>query len=137
MSTEEENYRNLYPDLAANGGVLDWSRKLLAQTPVVAVNGWNRNYTHFQCSARSAQLFIGMFERKFSFDFWEEGKILANGDHTDFERTVQIIKEWVTGSKSAEAFEQEIGFVKARSNHPKTIPRSGAYLASGKTLKKI
>ncbi len=89
------NSRNLYPDLAANGGVLDWARKLLAQTPVVAVNGWSPNYAHFQCGARSAQLFIRMFERKFSFDFWEEGIILANGERMDFEKTVQIIRiQW-------------------------------------------
>jgi len=137
MKSEEENYRRLYPDLVANGGVLNWSRKLMAPTPTVEVNGWGQNYAHIQCGCRSAQLSFRVLERQFTFDFWEERKVLADGEHTDFETVVQVIKAWVTTTRSADDFEQEAGFIKARSNHPKSNPKPGVYLISEEKLKKI
>ena len=137
MKTEEENYRRFYPDLIANGGVLNWVRRFMAQTPTVEVNGWGQNYAYIQCAGRSTQLSFLVFERRFTFDFWEEGKVLANGQHTDFVAVVQTIKVWVTGNKSAEEFERETGFVKAWSNHPKSNPKPGAYLISGDKLNKV
>jgi hypothetical protein len=137
MSTDEEQYRRLYPDLAANGGILNWARNLLAQNPAIAVNGWGPNYAHIQSGTRSGQIYRGAEERRFSFDLWEEGKVLADGEHTNFQRVVQTIKDWVASTNSAEDFEREAGFVKARINHPRPNVKPGAYLVSGSTLKKI
>ena len=135
MSAEE--YRRLYPDLLEKGGIVNAVKILLAQSPTVAVNGWGSNYAHIQCEKRSGQISIRAEERQFRFDLWQEGTVLADGEHTDFERVVQIIKDWVTSTKNAEDFERETGLVKARANHPKPTAKPGAYLANGNSLEKI
>ena len=137
MNINDHNYQRLYPDLIANGGVLNWATELMVQDSGVAVSGWGPNYAHIQHRERSAQVFVHLQERQFTFDLWSTGKVFANGEHSDFELVIQVIRDWVTTEKTAEQIEQQTGFVKARSSHPRSTAKPGAHLIVGDTLEKI
>lgn len=140
MDTNKEAHLKFYPDVVANGGMLDWARKLLAQNTEIILAGFGTgmNYAHFSLESRSGQIFLAAEEREFSFDLWEDRKVLADGRHENFKNVVNVIELWVKNLKSAEELEAEFKFVEARSNHPKAKVKPGAYLVTSTgRLKKI
>ena len=137
MKKNSQQHLKLYPDVVANAGMLNWARNLLVQNPTIVVSGGEMNFVHFRLGTRSAQIFLGAEVRQFVFNLWEAGNVLADGRLEDFESTVEVVKCWVMTVKSAESLERENSFVKARSNHPKPKVKSGTFIVSDGSLRKL
>ena len=72
------------------------------------------SYAHVQHEQLSAQIFIGIDERRFDFDFWHEGIVQAAGVSTDFNDVTLAIERWVLGNGAVASLTQEFPFIRRK-----------------------
>ena len=115
--TEDERIKMLYPDLLNAGGLLSAIRTALqGKHASIQINGFGTglSYAHVQCEQLSAQIFIGIDERRFDFDLWHEGIVQAAGASADFDDVTLAVERWVLGIGAVESLTQEFPFIRRK-----------------------
>jgi Family of unknown function (DUF6193) len=107
MSTSDKT-QHLYPDLIAAGGLdAALSASLLEVGSALTASRLNGNirfvaYSRVNRGNRSSQVYLAANERLFTFDFWSEGVLVANGKTPDIIETARAIDAWVANDCSLE-----------------------------------
>ncbi len=115
--TEDETIALLYPDLVEAGGLLSAVRTaLVGKQAGLQINGFGTglSYAHVQYEQRSAQIFIGIDNRRFDFDLWHEGVAQAAGDSAEFNAVMLAIEQWILKDRNVVTLMQEFSFIHQR-----------------------
>lgn len=113
---------DLYPDLAAAGGLADALQAALREIgSALTVSELDPSinfivYARVQSGDRFSQVYIGAEQRMFSFDFWVRGVMLAQAGTPDLGETARAIDTWVGSDCGTADLAGAFDFVDVQAN---------------------
>jgi hypothetical protein len=112
---EDAKIKTLYPDIFEAGGLLSVIRTLLENRLEGAeINGLGtgHSYAHVRLGDKSSQVFLGLEERCFLFDFWCAGNKQASGASAHLDDVAASVEVWLKGDGRVEALVKACPFVR-------------------------
>ncbi|MCA9051630.1 MAG: hypothetical protein KDA89_22985 [Planctomycetaceae bacterium] len=122
-----KSIEKLYPDLLAAGGLavgleqalVEVGSSLHVRTLDEGLDAEQKNimkgfpaYARVEQAERFSQVYIGVEQRMFLYDFWQRGVMLADAATHDLKEVANSIHRWITGLATTRQLANEFPFVK-------------------------